>query len=466
MGEEGVVDAAAVEVAGHLGAEHVGGAFPVLADDHVAVEAGEDGEALDGAVAAEGFDAAEGGLDGEACGHHLVEVGGKADEGLFVGRGSAPHGSLGCGGEGERRDERGCGIGAHGGDQVDDRGVVGDGATESATVAGVGGCHRGGAERGARDGDGVVDAREVDDVAHDGLEAVAERADAVGDGALEIDLAARHGAGAEFVFEAADHEVVGCAAGQILGDEEEAESGGAFGAVGVAGSHEDEVGACVAAEPLLAVDGEAAVCEREGACVAGADVAAALYLGEELGAVEAGLVGAREEAGEVGRAELGRADSGERGDDAGRAGDGAVVGRLAAHGGEGEEGEAAEQATLVGEFTHEPRLVDDATRVVVAGVVLDLFGAVADGVVALEAGEVPGPVVDGRSLVEFSRTGRAVGVEARDEIGGQALRRDERERLGEQRFGAEEVARLCGLPGSEVGASGGDAGGGLGHVAA
>ena len=208
----------------------------------------------------------------------------------------------------------------------------------------------------------------------------------MGDGALKIDLAARHGAGAEFVFEAADNEVVGCAAGQGLGDEEEAESGGSFGTIRVAGSHEDEVGACVAAEPLLAVDGEAAVGEREGACVACADVAAALDLGEELCAVEAGLVGAGEEAGQVGGAELRGADSGERGDDAGRACHGAVVGCLAAHGGEGEECEAAEQAALMGEFAHEPRLVDDAAGVVVAGVVLDLFGAVADGVVALEAG--------------------------------------------------------------------------------
>ena len=208
----------------------------------------------------------------------------------------------------------------------------------------------------------------------------------MGDGALKVDLAARHGAGAEFVFEAADNEVVGCAAGQGLGDEEEAESGGSFGTIRVAGSHEDQVGACVAAEPLLAVDGEAAVGERKGARVACADVAAALDLGEELGAVEAGLVGAGEEAGQVGGAELRGADGGERGDDAGGACHGAVVGCLAAHGGEGEEGEAAEQATLVGEFAHEPRLVDDAAGVVVAGVVLDLFGAVADGVVALEAG--------------------------------------------------------------------------------
>jgi hypothetical protein len=122
------------------------------------------------------------------------------------------------------------------------------------------------------------------DLLHHLLEARADVADQVGDGAFQQDLAARHRAGAELVLQANDPIGVAAAVFQAARQREQCKPRGAAGRAFGARQQQRDVGVGVRAEPFIAMEPPFAVLAARHR-LDGADVGAAGALGHELGAL-------------------------------------------------------------------------------------------------------------------------------------------------------------------------------------
>ena len=182
----------------------------------------------------------------------------------------------------------------------------------------------------------VQPARGVEDDARRDPEAVFELAQREGNRAVELDLARRERPRAELVLQAADAEAVDRPVHLVRNEEARDPRGAGRRTVGT--SRDDElVGIGDRAEPLLAREPPRLAVTRRRDRV-GADVRAALPLGQELRAALRAVVVALEERRQEPFAQLVGGVSAQRPHEAGRADDGAGVPALAGVGQEVEEG--------------------------------------------------------------------------------------------------------------------------------
>ncbi len=209
LSEPRSVEAARDEVAQHLGAQRVVGALPALDHDGVAVQARQDGEVLDGAVAAQDLDAVASGPRRRQRGPVLVDHHRDA-AGVPQGPGRparvdpvAPVENAEGGGERRQRAQ------VHSRQDLLDRREVEDLMVEGASLASELPRLDESASHQAAGGQRVVHPRGVEDDADEVLEPLIQRADRLGQRAVELDLGGRQRTGSQLALQAAQPEAVG-----------------------------------------------------------------------------------------------------------------------------------------------------------------------------------------------------------------------------------------------------------------
>ena len=235
------------------------------------------------------------------------------------------------------------------------------------------------------------------------LESILKTADMVAECIPKIEFGRGHRTRAQLVFEAANGEVVNLAVLEVARHEKQPQPASAF-FVPHAGGDQRQIGRDIGAEPFFArqIPHIAVGVFRPCPNRVGAYVGAALDFGEVLRPVKVGVVVRVEQAAQIFLAQGGGGDVLQHFDDAGRAGQRAVVPRLAVLGGEIEQAQGELPVAHLAQHGHWSAAVNQPASGMVARVKFDIFHTTAEAIKPIEDGVVVGQIGFAHEWVYFT----------------------------------------------------------------